>query len=267
MHWQRDAMTPIVLVLCTAAHAQGQHGQEQHHSAAPNHGGSVHPGQMHPGHGMMNEQHMWNQYYMEQMYLNEIMGGSRGSRHRSQGSAGRSAPSKPSQNQPSLSQSNGNARPGNHENAKTGAKHERDAKKPELKPAPSKQKAQPRLLKNATPGRRASDQSIISLLRTTHTRLKEADHDYQGHRVKSMEHISGALRDLGSSTPLGNVSLVSEGNVPQSRSDEILRNALFQLKNTETSLGTGADRTERHHRARSAVAHAITELETALRIR
>ena len=121
--------------------------------------------------------------------------------------------------------------------------------------------------KHLSQARRPSDQSVISLLRTTHSRLNEADHDYDGHRVRSMEHIAGALRDLGSSTPVGSVSLSSAGNLSQSRSDEILRTALFQLKNTETSLGTGTDRSERHHRAQGAVTHAITELENALRIR
>ena len=267
MHWQRYALAPIVLALCSAAHAQVHHGQQGHPNAAPHRGGAVHPGQVHPGHGMTPEQHMWNQWAQEQMYLNQIMGGSRGSRNRSQSSSGRSGPSKPSQNQPSPSLLNGSPRPANREGAKTGANHKPDAKKPEHKPALSKQKAQPRVAKNAAQGRRASDQSIISLLRTTHTRLKEADHDYGGHRVKSMEHITGALRDLGSSTPLGSVSPASAGNLTQSRSDEILRDALFQLRNTETSLGSGTDRAERHHRARSAVAHAISELETALRVR
>jgi hypothetical protein len=267
MNWQRYATTPVVLVLCAAAHAQVQHGQQGQHHTAPIHGGSVHPNQMHPNQGMTNEQHAWNQFYLEQMYLNEIMGGSRGSHHRSQGASGRSAPSKPSQNQPSPSRPAGNARPAQEQGAKTAAKHKPDAKKAEHNADPSKQKPHRPVAKNAPQGRRASDQSIISLLRTTHSRLTEADHDYEGHRVKSMEHIAGALRDLGSSTPVGSVSLASAGNLAQSRSDEILRNALFQLRNTETSLGTGNDRAERHHRARSAVAHAISELETALRVR
>ena len=112
-----------------------------------------------------------------------------------------------------------------------------------------------------------SDQSIISLLRTTHTRLEAADHDYQGHRVKAMNHIASALGDLGSAS-LGNSSLFANaGNLPQSRSDEILRDAMVQLRAAESSLGAGSERREHHHRARSAVGHAVHELSTAIEIR
>jgi hypothetical protein len=268
MNWQQCALAPILLALSSAAHAQVHHGQQGHPGAVPNRGGAVHPGQVHPGgRAMTPEEHMWHQWAQEQWYLNQIMGGSGGSRHRSSGSPGRSNSSKPSQNRPSPSPLNGNAKPAGEPRTKTSPKEKSDAKKTDHKPASSKQKPAHPGANRPTQGRRASDQSIISLLRTTHTRLKEADHDYGGHRVKSMEHITGALRDLGSSTPLGSVSPASAGNLAQSRSDEILRDALFQLRNTETSLGSGTDRAERHHRARSAVAHAISELETALRVR
>ena len=124
-----------------------------------------------------------------------------------------------------------------------------------------------RTVKNGSQRHVMTDQSMISLLRTTHRRLESADHDYQGHRVKAMNHIASALTDLGS-TSVGNSSVsANAGNLPQSRSDEILRDAMFQLRTAETSLGTGTDRGERHHRARSAVAHAVHELVTALEIR
>ena len=79
-----------------------------------------------------------------------------------------------------------------------------------------------------------------------------------------MDHIAGALRDLGSSAPPGSLSLVSAGAMPQSQSDQVLRNAVVPLRLAETSL---SGNTERHHRARIAVSQAIRELETALRIR
>ncbi len=82
-----------------------------------------------------------------------------------------------------------------------------------------------------------------------------------------MSHIASAVGDLGSNTPLNSFSLASAGELAQSRSDEILRDAMVQLRNTETSLGSGTDRAERHHRALAAVGHAIRELETALQIR
>ena len=249
MLWQRCALKPIVLVLCSAVHAQTHHGQQGQHQIAPNHGGSVHPGQGQHGHGMMTEEHMWNQWAQEQMYLNQIMGGSHGSRNRSQSSSGRSGGSKSSSSQSSPSLPNGNAKPSTESRPHNGSHEKSATKKAEHNPAASKQKLERSAAKHLSQARRPSDQSVISLLRTTHSRLNEADHDYDGHRVRSMEHIAGALRDLGSSTPVGSVSLSSAGNLSQSRSDEILRTALFQLKNTETSLGTGTDRSERHHRA------------------
>jgi hypothetical protein len=210
---------------------------------------------------------MWNQWYQEQMMMNEMMGGSRGRRSRPQGSSGRSAPSQAGQNQPAQTQPAGKAGSANHEGGKNGANHRAATKKTADKPTHSPQKSQPRNGKNASKTHVASDQSIISLLRTTHTRLEGADHDYSGHRVNAMRHIASAVQDLGSTTPLGSISLASTGNLAQTQSDRILRDALVHLKSTETSLGSGTDRAERHHRARTAVAHAIRELETALQVR
>ena len=85
--------------------------------------------------------------------------------------------------------------------------------------------------------------------------------------MRAMGHIAGAVLDLGSPAPLGSVSLASAGNLPQAQSDRVLRDVLVQLKHAEGSLGTGSNRTERHHRAHAAVAHAIHELETALSVR
>ena len=59
----------------------------------------------------------------------------------------------------------------------------------------------------------ARDQVSISLLKIVHKKLQEADHDYQGHRVKAMGHVSQALHHLGSSDPAGFGSGVSLGNL------------------------------------------------------
>ena len=270
MFWHRCAMMPLVLILCGNANAQVHHGQSPHHNTAPAHGGGVHPGHPQQGHGMMQEHQMWNQYYQEQLYLNQIMGGSRGTRHHSQASAGRSASSHAGQNQSAQAQPSGKPGSANHERGKNGSSHPDAAKKAEHKAVHEAHKPQARTAKKNTTQRAAmSDQSIISLLRTTHRRLESADHDYDGHRMKAMQHIAGALQDLGSTSVTRTTPIFNSGNLPQSRSDEILRDAMIHLRNTESSLGngTGTERTDRHHRARSAVTHAIGELETALRIR
>ena len=116
--------------------------------------------------------------------------------------------------------------------------------------------------------RLASDQSSISLLRTVHARLREADHDYQGHRMRAMNHVASALEHLGS--PAFNAEFGQSfglGNLPQSKSDEILRNALVHLKTVENELTRGTNHAEHHGSARAKVAEAIGELHIALNIR
>jgi hypothetical protein len=216
---------------------------------------------------MNPEQHMWNQWYQEQLYLNQIMGGSRISRRRSQGSSGQQAPSCPGQNQAAPSRSSRPSGGSSQGRRTTDGATPSASRKTETKPERTGQKIHPRTTKNQSQRVTASDQSMISLLRTTHSRLDGADHDYDGHRVKAIGHIAGALNDLGSSTPPGLIVGASSGTLAQSRSDEMLRTAVIQLRSAESSLSGGSGRTERHHRAREAVGRAIRELEMALRMR
>ena len=106
----------------------------------------------------------------------------------------------------------------------------------------------------------------IGLLRTVHARLQKADADYDGHRVRAMEHIAAAVHHLGSSSPLG-LGAEGSGNPPQAQSDRILRDAIHTLSTTETSLGTGTNAAAHHHTAHTSVAEAIRELHAALSIR
>ncbi len=267
MNWKHYAMTSIVLAMCSAVQAQQHRGQSGHNAAAPHHSGGMQPGHPQARHPVSAEEHMWNQWYHEQMMMNEMMGGARGRRSHAQGSSGRPSASQAGQNQSGQTKPAARAGSGNHEAGKNGPAHTEPSKKSAAKPAHAAQKPQSRNGKHASKTHVAADQSIISLLRMTHTKLEGADHDYGGHRVNAMRHISSAVEDLGSTAPLGSIALASTGNLPQSRSDQVLRDALVHLKNTEGSLGSGADRAERHHRARTAVAHAIRELETALRVR
>jgi hypothetical protein len=111
----------------------------------------------------------------------------------------------------------------------------------------------------------AADQGIISLLRTSHTKLRGADHDYQGHRAQAMHHLTAALRHLGATSLLdSNVGLGLEDR-PQAQSDRILHEAIIHLDTVEASLRSkGA---AHHTQARTSVAEAIRELHIALNIR
>jgi hypothetical protein len=279
MNWRPSVMTPILLALSSAAYAQGHGRQPAHQNTAPHQGGAAQPAHAPQQHPAMHEQQMWNQWYHEQMMLNEMMSAPRTRRGRPQASPGASQNTQvaPSGRQPAtsrrsaaseqqLSQPNRTASPATHGARKPGANESESAKKTKHE-AHAAHESRARIAKNASKNRITSDQSVISLLRTTHARLARADHDYAGHRVKAMNHIASALQDLGS-IGVGNSAFpASSGNLAQSRSDEMLRDAMLQLKITENSLLTGNDRAERHHRARGAVAHAIRELETALQVR
>lgn len=110
----------------------------------------------------------------------------------------------------------------------------------------------------------AQDQAKVSMLRTVHTRLAEADHDYNGHRVQAMHEVRRALEHLGGSNPGGIGGGSSLGNMPQSQSDGVLRDSLLKLKVVHGQLASGA--APHHAQARVAVAEAIRHLEGALRV-
>jgi hypothetical protein len=112
----------------------------------------------------------------------------------------------------------------------------------------------------------ASDGAMVEQLRIADGKLRSADYDYAGHKIRAMEHIHSAAAQLGSSLALG-MSAFGSGNVAQQQSDQMLRESLHRLRSVEGSLGAGTNRMAHHHRARAAVAAAIREVETALRIR
>ena len=113
----------------------------------------------------------------------------------------------------------------------------------------------------------AQDQAKISLLRTVHAKLQEADRDYDGHRVHAMHSLAQALHHLGSSPPSGMGTASSLGNLPQARSDGILRDALVKLRNVESQFGGTASNAPHHVQARSELTQAIHHLDIALTIR
>jgi hypothetical protein len=285
----RFVLPLTILAVCNPAFAQ-------HHQKQGGHPGGMgaHPGQVHPGQGqhhmMSPEDHMWHQWMQEQMMMNEMMGGPRMNRRQARPSAGASpSQAAPNRSQPSAGgrQSGSNQRQAgakerhagankgqsvtnreqpNHLNEKS-TKQSRDAaKKEQHHEDRHSQKRDPRKPATATKLPLAADQGTISLLRTVHSKLRGADHDYAGHRVKAMEHVAAAIRHLHPSAALNTSFASGAGNLPQSRSDQILRDALVHLDTTEASLGTGTDPRAHHRSARTSVAAAIRELHTALRI-
>ena len=98
--------------------------------------------------------------------------------------------------------------------------------------------------------------------------IAPGDTDYQGHRVRAMNHIASAIRHLGSPMGMGYASDYSGGgNLPQAQSNQILRDAIFRLSQTQASLGPGMTAAAHHHHAHASITEAIRELEVALRIR
>ncbi len=97
-----------------------------------------------------------------------------------------------------------------------------------------------------------------------HTKLQEADHDYNGQRVQALHRVNEALHILGGSAPPNVAAAASLGNLSQGQSDGILRDSIHKLRVVEGHLGSSAPH---HHQARIAVGEAIHHLEVALRIR
>jgi hypothetical protein len=115
-------------------------------------------------------------------------------------------------------------------------------------------------------GVQASDQSTISLLKTSEMKLRRADHDYAGHRVEAMRHVGHALNQLTGSYFFNDHIGSGAGNLPQAESDRLLREAEGHLRFVENTLRTRTNSLEHHHNARTSVAEAIRELRIALRI-
>jgi hypothetical protein len=112
----------------------------------------------------------------------------------------------------------------------------------------------------------ALDQAKVALLRTVLSNLQRADHDYGGHREQAMNSVGNALNLLGSAVPSGVGNSLSLGNMAQTQSDGILRNAMLHLRSVQSQLGGSASNAH-HLLARASVGHAINHLEVALRVR
>jgi hypothetical protein len=105
-----------------------------------------------------------------------------------------------------------------------------------------------------TPANPADSQAVYQAYRL----LSQADHDYQGHRAKAMEHLRKAGRTLG-------ISLKGDG-----KSQEQQGTSDSQLKQAQTTLQTmtkNGVNSRRHQRAMTHVNSALAEIETALSVK
>jgi hypothetical protein len=87
-----------------------------------------------------------------------------------------------------------------------------------------------------------------------------------------MNHIETAIHHMGSTSGLGmglggGFTATGGGHMAQGESDQILRDAVFQLRQTQSSLGTGTNAAAHHRNAHTSINEAIQQLEVALKIR
>jgi hypothetical protein len=128
----------------------------------------------------------------------------------------------------------------------------------------------------------ANNRVIVGRLRSVHASLARLDHDYKGHRVRSMHAIAMAIRQLshgsrayrgmGSSARMNNGLAMrgGRGNVmrmSQAQSDARMGQALRNLQGIHMQLASQGRYSTGHARARGHVQRAMHELSTALAIR
>jgi hypothetical protein len=135
---------------------------------------------------------------------------------------------------------------------------------------------------NANVNANQNNGQLVSELHSTMLLLAQAQHDYQGHRVRAIHQIGNAIRTLepasvrrnqanaaSSIANIGNANGTGAGNknrMPQATSDGHLQTALQRLNTIENQL-TNFGSTSHHARARLDVQKAIQELNLALNIR
>jgi hypothetical protein len=288
MSYRRVFLLQTVLAFSSPAFAQSL----QNRAVLPG-GGAGHPGQVHPGQGQqrhmlmpeMHHEQMMQQSWYEQMLLNEMFSMPRPKRGQTQPHQGtgqsqpgtsqhrpgesRYAASKQTDPRPQVkSHSTGSEQEqSNSTRGNEAHKTEETSKERQHHQDNSMRKTHQSEATLANQRPLAADQGTIGLLRTVHSRLRNADADYAGHRVRAMEHIAAAVRHLGAASPVVASLAIGAGNLPQSESDQVLRHAIHTLSRTALMMGTVAHAAAHHHTARISVAEAIRELEIALTIR
>ena len=135
-----------------------------------------------------------------------------------------------------------------------------------------------------------NNRAIVSRLRSVHSGLARLDHDYRGHRVRAMAHLSTAIRQLshrsmGSGrygTSPGNNVLAMGGNrgnnngagnrrqvqhLSQAQSDSRIGQALRTTQGIALQMSHQGASTSGHSRAGGHVQMAMREMQTALNTR
>lgn len=117
---------------------------------------------------------------------------------------------------------------------------------------------------------------VMKELRAAHHLLMQADHDYDGHRVKAAEEVHKAIMELEgkhqasvASTAAPAVaahhvkakSVSTKEKESQAVSDSQLKEALSILSNLQSKMGAG------HAAVGGHISNAVGHLQTALRIR
>jgi hypothetical protein len=277
MSCNRSLLILSMLVLTTPVLGQ------QHKPAAGRPAGG-HPGQVHPGqqqhHMMTPQQQMEAEFFQHQMMLMEMMAPRRGGRGHAQGqsAAGQNQSkgnvrTQPGQlNQARQAQNGSNAQQANQSNGKN-SKHSAAAfKEAQREKARANAKAHETKASSANRSTRAADNLALGHLKTVHAKLRSADADYNGHRVRAMNHIETAIHHMGSTSGLGmglggGFTATGGGHMSQGESDQILRDAVFQLRQTQSSLGTGTNAAAHYRNAHTSINEAIQQLEVALKVR
>jgi hypothetical protein len=133
---------------------------------------------------------------------------------------------------------------------------------------------------------------LVTELRGTMRLLHQADHDYNGHRARAIQHLSRAVNTIHPSTNMGQMNGMNRGQgngaagaraglgkggnrtgaangqnkMPQAQSDQHLQQAMQRLtviQNQISNVGSN----QRHAQALNHIQQATQELRVALNVR
>jgi hypothetical protein len=135
---------------------------------------------------------------------------------------------------------------------------------------------------------RQINNQLVAELHGTMRLLHQADHDYNGHRARAIQHLTHAVHTIHPNTNMGQMNGTNRGQgngvaglgnggnrtggangqnkMPQAQSDQHLQQALQRLtviQNQISNVGSN----QRHAQALNHIQQATQELRTALNVR
>jgi hypothetical protein len=284
MSCNRSLLILSMLVFTTPVLGQQHKPAAGRPAPAGGHRGQGRPGQQQ--HQMMTpQQQMEAEFFQHQMMLMEMMAPRRGGRGHAQGqsaagqnqSKGNVRTQSGQLNQARQAQTGSPGSNAQQSSQSSSKKSRQDAAHAKAKEAHrerelAKEKLHETKATTANRSTRAADNLAIGHLKTVHAKLRSADADYRGHRVRAMNHIETAIHHMGSTSGLGmgsggGLTATGGGHMSQRESDQILRDSIFQLRQTQSSLGTGTNAAAHHRNAHTSINEAIQQLEVALKTR